>query len=195
MSFDVDAMSLKAFGSELGRLPRPVLNEVRKSNRKHASIMRGLIRAKAPTTGASMRRQGSTHDTRHGAIRRSVISRAGTNYAEVRGGNAGSPHFLVHEFGGAVFWTKAKSSKSAREMFGNKSSSDIASRLKARGVTGHVIPVRRRLPTVSSPLGSGKHGAGSYFFMRTVDQHIDEVQDAATNAAADTIHRMLTTAA
>lgn len=191
MSFDIDAMSLKVFGSELGRLPRPVLNEVRKSNRHHAAIMRGLIRAKAPTTGRSGSREGGRHDTRHGAIKRSVISRAGANYAEVRGGNAASPHFNVHEFGGSVFWTKASSPKSARDMFGHKSSKQLAEKLSARGVKGHVIPVKTRLPSVSSPLGSGKHGAGSYFFLRTVDDHIDEVQRDATEAAVDVIQRML----
>jgi hypothetical protein len=188
--FSADAMSLKAFSAMLPRLPRPVLNEVRKSNRHYAAKLRTEIRAKAPFT-KSAGNEGPRHDTRHNAIKRSIQSRASATYAFVRGGNAAAPHFMVHEFGGSVFWTKAKSSKSARDMFGHKSSKQIAERLSAHGVKGHVIPGRRRLPSVSSPLGGGKHGAGSYFFFRTADLHVPKIQDDATDAAADVIRRML----
>ena len=74
---------------------------------------------------------------------------------------------------------------------GHVSSKDIAARLGARGVKGHVIPVKTRQPNVASPLGGGKHGAGSYFFFRTADKHVPHIQDKATDAAVRVIHRML----
>ena len=163
-----DVTELKALADAMGRLPSEAKNAVRKSNRKWAAKLRDLIRDAAPRTG-SKAREGSRHATRSGAIRASVKSRAGTDYAAVVGGNEAAPHFLVHEYGGAVFWTKAGGGGKGRARFGNKSSAEIGARLAARGVRGHVIPVKPR--------------TASAFFFKTGEEHVDELATAAADEA------------
>lgn len=101
-----DVSSVKELERKLARLPRPAANAVRKSNRKWAAKLRDLIRAKAPSGGGA--KHGSRHDTKPGALRRAIRSRASANSAKVMGGYGGgdsaAPHFGVNEWGGGVRW-------------------------------------------------------------------------------------------
>jgi hypothetical protein len=100
----VDVRSIEELQRKLARLPRPVENAVRKSNRKWATKLRDLIRAEAAAILGSGSKYGGKHDTKPGAVRRSIKSRASARSSRVTGGGTGAPHFNVSEYGGGVRW-------------------------------------------------------------------------------------------
>lgn len=191
----IDTRELKKLEKQLAKVPREAKNEVRKSNRKWAGELRNRIRAVAPRTGLTRKRQGRAHDTRAGAIKRSIRSRVGTDWALVGGGGTRAPHFNVHEFGGAVWWSKGGKLQSAARQRSHRSALQMRERFG--GDIGHIIPVKGRgaqMPArtaMTHGLNYGGGGVQGYFFTPTVDKNLPEIQRGAADGAADAIRRTL----
>jgi len=166
----VDCDSLQELGSVFARCPADARNAVRKVNRAFAGQLRDHIRGVAPRTGGIVqhrnpdsrnrgmsRKRTSGHDTRAGSWKASVKSFARVDNAGVRGGGARAPHFIVNEFGGAVWWHKT----------GRKSA-------------GHSIPVRERSPmnVVRRYFNGERKFPEGWYFWKTSAEHMPEVVEA-----------------
>lgn len=160
-----DVSSVQELERKLSRLPRPVENEVRKSNRKWAAKLRDFIRAEANAILGRGSKYGGRHDTRPGAIARSIKSRASGKSANVYGGGPGAPHFNVQEFGGGVYWV-GKSGK------------------------GHYIPIGSRTNVSSNAAGNAR-GAQGKFFWPTTEAYAPQFGQYITEDAIRIVHETL----
>lgn len=180
---------------------RDITNVVKRVNRKWTNVIRDKIRAKAPRTGgyaglglrarrkSAKKKTGPSHDTRAGAFRASVKSRVGSDYGRIEGGGPKAPHFVVNEFGGAVWWHKmgrgaSRSGSNARQ----------SNRVKqANFNVGHIIPGRKRSPMVAS--GSfrqtGRSFPSGWYFFPTVTSNVDEVFAAYWHELCQTLDHHL----
>lgn len=168
MFFDArfDVSSVTELEKKLARLPRPVENEVRKSNRTWAAKLRDLIRAEAAMTFGARAKTGPKHKTRPGAWAKSVRSKASGRNAHVYGGGtASAPHWAVQEYGGSVFWRNARGK-------------------------GHSIPIGNRV-NVSSNRSGNRHGAEGKVFWPTVNDHAEDIARYITEDAIKIVHDML----
>jgi hypothetical protein len=191
-----DTRELRDLERKMRRVPREARNAVRKSTRAGINQLRDLIKAEAPRTGKTRRRQGPKHDTPTGVVRRSVRSRVGTDWASVYGGNAKAPHFYSHEFGGGVWWTRSGAGslqKQLRAQGSHRSAKDMRERFG--GDIGHIITVKpRSASTIPPSTGKGKYGPQKfpegYFFWPTVRRHSSRILRAVEEGA----YKAITTA-
>ena len=163
-----DVGSIDELERKLARLPRPVENEVRKSNRKWASKLRDFIRQKAAVLLNARDKQGGRHDTRSGALAKAVKSSASGKNAKVYGNNtAAAPHFAVQEYGGSVFWHNSNPK-----------------------VGGHAIPIGNRVNVETNKSGN-RRGAEGKFFNPTAREEAPLIAERITESAIKIVHEML----
>ena len=180
-SFDSkwDVSSLEDLDRRLSRVPAEAAKQVAKRNRQHANDMRNRIRAVEPVAGGFVKYRHAASKAngpskrgkgRRGAMRGSVRTRVGSDYASIVGGGPATPYFNVNEFGGGVKWTNS-SGKS------------------------HGIPVRARSQSMAqlgleNKSGTGR-GAAGWFFFPTVRKYLPEIQTALVRDATAIIRREL----
>jgi len=204
-TFRIDGLEEMAKGlKHTSQDVRPLLKKV---NRLWARKLAVIIKAAEPTTGGvgkgrrrrrsdAKKKEGITHrpgatphNTPHGIIRKSIKTHAGVDYSSVTGGDARTPHFVVSEFGGGVWWRSrhggahvplnaTRSHKSHAEQFAKHGAS--------RG--GHIIGVRERSGMKDGfPMG--------HFFFPTVDKNLDKIfkdywNDMTKKIAEHTGHKL-----
>ena len=162
-----DVGSIEELEKKLARLPRPVENAVRKSNRKWAKALGQLIRAEAEYEFSSRSKTGGRHDTPEGAWAKAVKWKASGRNAHVYGNNtAAAPHWAVQEYGGSVFWKSRKT--------GN----------------GHVIPIGNRVNVSSNAVGNRRGAEGRVFWPTTRD-HAPTFGRYIAEDAIRIVHEML----
>ena len=167
-TFWFDVHNIKELERKLARLPRPVENEVRKSNRKWASKLRDFIRQKARVLLSTRAKQGGRHDTASGALAKAVKSRASGKNAMVYGNNTPSaPHFAVQEYGGSVFWRNSNPR-----------------------VRGHSIPIGNRVNVETNKSGN-RRGAEGKFFNPTAEEEAPLIAERIAESAVKIVHEML----
>ena len=185
---------------------RDLRNDVRKVNRKWTAVLRDKIRAISPRTGggpgkgstgrrrSAKKKTGPRHDTRTGAFRASVKSKSGVDYGRVQGGGGPAPHFIVNEFGGAVWWHKM--GRGAARSTGFSSHKSYATkRQRFGGNIGHLIPVRKRSPQASFAGKTTGGGAASfprgYYFFPTIDENASHIFEGYWDELCHTLDRKL----
>lgn len=176
---------------------RPLLKKV---NRLWARKLAVIIKAAEPTTGGAgkgrrrrrsdaKKKEGRVHDTPHGIIRKSIKTHAGVDYSSVTGGDARTPHFVVSEFGGGVWWRSRKGGAHV-PLNMKRSHKSHAEQFAKHGASkgGHIIGVRPR--TVM------KNGfPEGFFFFPTVDKNLDKIfkdywNDMTKKIAEHTGHKL-----
>jgi phage gpG-like protein len=180
-SFDSkwDVSSLDELQRRLSRVPAEAAKQVSKRNRQHAAQLVKRIKVEMPVAGGTVKHRHSwSHETGlsrrgpggSGKLRRSIRTRVSSDYANVLGGNAATPYFIVNEFGGGAKFVNGK---------GNKV----------------FIPVRERSPSVKS-LGlfdrSGtQRGAAGWFFWPTAEHYAPAIRTAIVRDAEAIVRREL----
>lgn len=186
---------------------KDIRNDVRKVNRKWTNVIRDKIRAIAPRTGGTVRnglsrrrknakkKTGPKHDTRTGAFRASVKSKVGADYGRIEGGGGPAPHFIVNEFGGAVWWHRMGRGVTGQLRSRGAHRSATENRNRFGGNIGHIIPVRARSPQASFGGRTMSGGGGSfprgYYFFPTVDENVEHVFEAYWDEFCQTLDRKL----
>lgn len=176
---------------ELRGTDRDIRNAVSKVNRKWTNVLRDKVKAISPRTGGTSgkglrgrrkqaaKRSGPQHKTKPGAFKASIKSHVGVNYGSVTGGNEAAPHFIVNEFGGAVWWEKgAQGGRGTHARRNHRSSAENFKR--SGGKRGHIIPVRKRSPNTSTGRIMNGYSASfpaGWFFFPTLDANAGHVFD------------------
>ena len=177
----VDVHSLDELQRRLSRVPAEAAKQVSKRNRQHAAELVKRIKVEMPVSGGTVKHRHPWSHAKYGSgsrrsaggkgkLRRSIRSRVGADYANVLGGNAATPYFIVNEFGGGAKFVNGK---------GNKV----------------YIPVRERSPSVKS-LGlfdrSGtQRGAAGWFFWPTAEHYSPAIRTAIVRDAEAIVRREL----
>lgn len=198
--FELIAPDLRAFSLRMKHMGEDVKPEFKKVHRKFARKIQLDIKNQMPKTGGiggkglrgrikkAKHKEGPRHDTPRGAMSRSVKMRVTAFSSGVTGGGGpNTEHYVVNEFGGAVWWHRrgrgwarlgAGKSRSHR-----KGEDTYAARRKRFGGEGHIIPVRHRSPSVK---GGGAEG---WVFFPVFYDTMPKIESAYDRALADVIRR------
>ena len=194
----VDASDVVELATVFGRCPPEAKGAVRTANRQAAALLVKRIRPAMPRTGGpakgkgarkrlaqAKKKRGPRHPTKTGAMAAAVRSHASYNYSEVLGGGADrAPHFVVNEFGGAVWWEKG--AQGGRGSSARRTHRAFSEQIKGSGGgRGHIIPVRKRSPMnhIKTWMSEARSGApvikskafpSGWFFYGTAAEHLPE---------------------
>jgi hypothetical protein len=170
-----DSSDIDVVNRRLARCSKEAVSAVRKAMKQEAVPLAAKAARNAPRTSAkSAKREGPKHDTKRGALAKSIRARATGDSATIVGGGRArgpAPHFYAHEFGGGVLWSSPTTSKRHRIGVQKRSLS-----LKQAGLFNSA---------------GNQRGATGWFFHPTLRAHEGEFVGAIVAAADEAVRETL----